>query len=415
MINSSVHNSNNNNNGRKKFNKSSNFESVNYNSNNYIEVSGIVDIFRYNYGFIRTEGYLPNDKDVYIALDQLQRWKIRKGDRLVGIVNKEYLSDSSKRYNNLLDIVSINGIKIANFDFDRKDFGALTPLYSTEKLFTGDVDGVSLSMRIADIIAPIGKGQRGVIVAPPKTGKTTLLKEIANVIIQQNKDVKVLALLIDERPEEVTDMMNIKGCEIVASTFDQAVDNHIATTELIFEHAKRMVEAGKDVVILLDSLTRLSRAYNYLSPSSGRVLSGGLEFTALYQPKKIFGAARNIQGAGSLTCIATALVENNSRMDELIFEEFKGTGNMELKLDRRLSDRRIFPAIDVLSSSTRREDLFLDKNRLATIYKLRNMLGAMDYQQSLELLINKLSITKNNKQFFDNIDDNLSKQNKYKY
>jgi transcription termination factor Rho len=363
-------------------------------SEGFIDVVGIPDILPEGYGFLRTSGYLPGDNDVYVSMSQVRRHELRRGDLVRGQVRPP---KESEKYAALQKVSSING-KDAEANRGRKDFRDLTPIYPDEK-FKMEWRPDALTTRIIDLVAPIGKGQRGLIVSPPKAGKTTILKDIAAAIHANNPEVYLMCLLVDERPEEVTDMERSIHGEVLSSTFDMPSDNHIAVAELCIERAKRLVESGFDVVILLDSITRLGRAYNLASPASGRILSGGVDSTALYPPKKFFGAARNIEHGGSLTIMATALVDTGSKMDEVIFEEFKGTGNMELRLDRRLADKRIFPAIDVIQSGTRKEELLLDPVEAPYIWKLRRVLHSLEAAPAIELLIDRLRKTGSNREF----------------
>jgi transcription termination factor Rho len=358
--------------------------------------TGILDTLPEGYGFLRTSNYLPTQEDVYVSLSQVRRFQLRRGDEIVGMARKP---KESEKYQALVRIETINGKAPADI-LGRPWFDKLTPLYPEERIRMEVTDQPNeIAQRIIDLVAPIGKGQRGMIVSPPKAGKTTVMKQIANSIRANAPDAHLIVLLVDERPEEVTDMQRSVDGEIVYSTFDRPSDDHIQVTELTLDRAKRMVELGRDVVILLDGITRLSRAYNLATPASGRILSGGVDSTALYPPKRFFGAARNIEQGGSLTIIATALVETGSRMDEVIFEEFKGTGNWELKLDRRASEKRLFPAIDISSSGTRKEELLLTKEELNLVWKLRRVLHALDSGAGLELLIDKMRSTKGNLQF----------------
>ncbi len=360
--------------------------------------TGILDILPEGYGFLRTRGYLPSEDDIYVSLSQIRRFHLKRGDEIQGQVRPP---KDSETYNALLRIEKVNGDN-PEVCRDRKQFEQLTPLFPLERLRLETPDEVT-APRIIDLIAPIGKGQRGLIVSPPKAGKTTILKQIANSITYNNPEVKLIVLLVDERPEEVTDMeRSVKG-EVISSTFDMPSDNHIQVAELVLERAKRLVEHNHDVVILLDSITRLARAYNLATPTSGRILSGGVDSTALYPPKRFFGAARNIEDGGSLTIIATALVETGSRMDEVIFEEFKGTGNMELHLDRKLADKRIFPAIEIDKSGTRKEELIMKPEEAQVVWKLRRVLHALDPGAAIELLIDKIRSTKNNQEFLSEI------------
>ncbi|MFD0273282.1 transcription termination factor Rho [Kitasatospora sp. NPDC127111] len=361
-----------------------------------IPVAGILDILD-NYAFVRTSGYLPGQNDVYVSLAQVRKNGLRKGDAITGAVRQPRDGERREKFNAMVRLDSVNGMDPES-GRGRPEFNKLTPLYPQERLRLETDPGV-LTTRIIDLVSPIGKGQRGLIVAPPKTGKTMVLQAVANAITHNNPECHLMVVLVDERPEEVTDMQrSVKG-EVISSTFDRPAEDHTTVAELAIERAKRLVELGHDVVILLDSITRLGRAYNLAAPASGRILSGGVDSTALYPPKKFFGAARNIENGGSLTILATALVETGSRMDEVIFEEFKGTGNMELKLDRKLSDKRIFPAVDVDASSTRKEEILLGNEELAIVWKLRRVLHALDSQQAIELLLDKMKQTKSNAEF----------------
>ncbi|GGX82398.1 transcription termination factor Rho [Streptomyces hiroshimensis] len=361
-----------------------------------IPVAGILDILD-NYAFIRTSGYLPGPNDVYVSLAQVRKNGLRKGDHVTGAVRQPKDGERREKFNALVRLDSANGMS-AESGRGRPEFNKLTPLYPQDRLRLETDPGV-LTTRIIDLVAPIGKGQRGLIVAPPKTGKTMIMQAIANAITTNNPECHLMVVLVDERPEEVTDMQrSVKG-EVISSTFDRPAEDHTTVAELAIERAKRLVELGHDVVVLLDSITRLGRAYNLAAPASGRILSGGVDSTALYPPKKFFGAARNIEDGGSLTILATALVETGSRMDEVIFEEFKGTGNMELKLDRKLADKRIFPAVDVDPSGTRKEEILLGGEELAIVWKLRRVLHALDSQQAIELLLDKMKQTKSNAEF----------------
>jgi transcription termination factor Rho len=363
--------------------------------------TGILDLLPEGYGFLRTTGYLPGDKDVYVSASQVRRFRLRKGDEVTGSVRSP---KDSEKYQALLKIHAINGGD-GEAAQRRPRFADLTPLYPQVRLTLEQTDGARhITPRIIDLVAPIGKGQRGMIVSPPKAGKTTVMKEIANAVRRNNPEVHLIVLLVDERPEEVTDMQrSVAGAEVIYSTFDRPSDDHIQVTELTLERAKRLVEMGRDVMILLDGITRLSRAYNLATPASGRILSGGVDSTALYPPKRFFGAARNIEHGGSLTILATALVETGSRMDEVIFEEFKGTGNWELKLDRKMSDKRIFPAIDIQGSGTRKEELLLAPTELQLVWRLRRVLHALEGGGALELLIDKMKATGGNEQFLREI------------
>ena len=361
-----------------------------------LPVAGIIDLLE-NYAFVRTSGYLPGPNDVYVSMGLVRKFGLRKGDAVTGSIRQPKEGEQRQKFNPLVRVETINGLGTEE-SAKRLDFSKLTPLYPQERLRL-ETDGTNLTTRVIDLVAPIGKGQRGLIVSPPKAGKTMVLQAIANAITTNNPEVHLMVVLVDERPEEVTDMQrSVKG-EVIASTFDKPAEDHTTVAELSIERAKRLVEMGHDVVILLDSMTRLGRAYNLSAPTSGRILSGGVDSAALYPPKKFFGAARNIENGGSLTIIATALVETGSRMDEVIFEEFKGTGNMELKLDRKLADRRIFPAVDIDSSGTRKEEILMSPDELKIIWTLRRVLHALDPQQAIELLLNKLRETKTNFEF----------------
>ncbi|GFE14350.1 hypothetical protein Sgleb_23970 [Streptomyces glebosus] len=361
-----------------------------------IPVAGILDILD-NYAFIRTSGYLPGPNDVYVSLAQVRKNGLRKGDHVTGAVRQPKDGERREKFNALVRLDTVNSVAPEQ-GRGRPEFGKLTPLYPQDRLrLEGESGG--LTTRIIDLVTPIGKGQRGLIVAPPKTGKTMIMQAIANSITRNNPECHLMVVLVDERPEEVTDMQrSVKG-EVISSTFDRPAEDHTTVAELAIERAKRLVELGHDVVVLLDSITRLGRAYNLAAPASGRILSGGVDSTALYPPKRFFGAARNIEDGGSLTILATALVETGSRMDEVIFEEFKGTGNLELKLDRKLSDKRIFPAVDVDASSTRKEEILMGSDELAIVWKLRRVLHALDQQQAIELLLDKMKQTKSNAEF----------------
>ncbi|MFD4142474.1 transcription termination factor Rho [Streptomyces sp. NPDC058572] len=361
-----------------------------------IPVAGILDILD-NYAFIRTSGYLPGPNDVYVSLAQVRKNGLRKGDHVTGAVRQPKEGERREKFNALVRLDSANGMA-AESGRGRPEFNKLTPLYPQDRLRLETDPGV-LTTRIIDLVSPIGKGQRGLIVAPPKTGKTMIMQAVANAITHNNPECHLMVVLVDERPEEVTDMQrSVKG-EVISSTFDRPAEDHTTVAELAIERAKRLVELGHDVVVLLDSITRLGRAYNLAAPASGRILSGGVDSTALYPPKRFFGAARNIEDGGSLTILATALVDTGSRMDEVIFEEFKGTGNMELKLDRKLADKRIFPAVDVDASGTRKEEILLGSDELAVVWKLRRVLHALDQQQAIELLLDKMKQTKSNGEF----------------
>jgi transcription termination factor Rho len=361
--------------------------------------TGILDVLPEGYGFLRTAGYLPSSQDIYVSLSQIRRFALRKGDEVTGAVRRP---KDNEKYFALLRIDTVNGLS-PDEARQRRDFEKLTPLFPEER-FRLEHGPTAITERIIDLVAPIGKGQRGMVVSPPKAGKTTVLKQIANGIVQSDPKTHVMVLLVDERPEEVTDWQRtVEAAEVVYSTFDKPADQHIQVTELVLERAKRLVEAGQDVAILLDSVTRLARAYNLAAPASGKILSGGVDSTALYPPKRFFGAARNIEEGGSLTIIASALVETGSRMDEVIFEEFKGTGNMELRLDRQLSEKRIFPAINIEASGTRKEERLMPSEELALTWRLRRVLHALDSGASIEMLIDKIRSTKSNEQFLQEI------------
>lgn len=361
----------------------------------FVEVEGILDIMQDGYGFLRTNGYLPSEQDCYVGLSTIRRNGLRKGDKLTGTTRP---ARPNEKYAAVQKVATVNGKPVEELG-RRVRFGDLTPVYPDERL-TMEHGQTTITARVIDLVSPIGKGQRGLIVSPPKAGKTTILKDIAAAISANNPEVHLMCLLVDERPEEVTDMQrSIKG-EVISSTFDMPTENHIQVSELVIERAKRLVEDGKDVVVLLDSLTRLARAYNLAQPASGRILSGGVDSTALYPPKKFLGAARNIEGGGSLTILASALVETGSKMDEVIFEEFKGTGNMELKLDRNLADRRIFPAIDPVASGTRKEDLLLDPQKAPLIWAVRRILAnTNNIERAMDMLIKSLKRTDDNDEF----------------
>jgi len=357
---------------------------------------GILDILPEGYGFLRVTGYLAGEMDVYVAANQIRKFALRKGDIVAGSIRA---ARAQEKFPALTRIITVNGVS-PDEARKRPKFGSLTPLFPDVRLPL-EVDGQSedIMARIIDLIAPIGKGQRGLVVSPPKAGKTTVLKDIANSITNNNPECHLMVVLVDERPEEVTDMQrSVKG-EVIFSTFDRPAEEHTQVSELAIERAKRLVESGTDVVILLDSITRLARAHNLATPASGRILSGGVDSTALYPPKRFFGAARNIEEGGSLTIMGTALIETGSRMDEVIFEEFKGTGNMELRLDRKLADKRIYPAIDIEGSGTRKEELLFTPSELAEVWKLRRVLMALEPSASLELLIDRLKSTKSNAEF----------------
>jgi transcription termination factor Rho len=369
-----------------------------------VEVKGLLDLRDEGYGFLRCEGYLPSSKDVYVSISQARKFALRRGDYIEGACRP---ASNNEKYPALLRIDSVSGMdtEVAR---NRPKFEDLTPLFPDSRLnleMVGDKD--NLTARIVDLLSPIGKGQRGMIVSPPKAGKTTVMKQIAHSIEANNPDVHLMVLLVDERPEEVTDMRRTVKGEVIASTFDRPSDEHTQVAELAIERAKRLVEMGKDVVIILDGITRLARAYNLAAPATGRIMSGGVDSGALYPPKKFFGAARNVEEGGSLTILASALVETGSKMDEVIFEEFKGTGNMELRLDRRLSERRLYPAIDVNASSTRHEELLFERGQLQQVWKLRRVLNALASDgkdaAGLELLMDKIRTTGSNDEFLAEI------------
>ena len=369
-----------------------------------VPVSGLLDLRDEGFGFLRTNGYLSSQKDVYVSISQVRRFALRKGDYIEGASRP---ASSNEKYPALLRIDTVSGMTPDEARL-RPRFEDLTPLFPDARLhLERPGDPANMTARIVDLLSPIGKGQRGLIVSPPKAGKTTVMKQIAHSIEANNPEVHLMVLLVDERPEEVTDMKRSVEGEVVASTFDRPSDEHTQVAELAIERAKRLVEMGKDVVIILDGITRLARAYNLAAPASGRILSGGVDSGALYPPKKFFGSARNIEEGGSLTILATALVETGSRMDEVIFEEFKGTGNMELRLDRKLAERRIYPAIDVNASSTRHEELLFDRSQLQQVWKLRRVLNALGSEGSaaagLELLMDKIKTTKSNDEFLAEI------------
>ena len=364
---------------------------------NLAPIAGILDI-QENHAFVRTSGYLPGPNDVYVTLGNVRRWGLRGGDAVAGAVRLPREGERQRqKYNALVRVDSVNGMTIEQAQA-RREFGKLTPVYPSEQLRM-ESSPKAYTPRVIDLVAPVGKGQRGLIVSPPKAGKTMVIQQMAKAIELNNPEVHLMVVLVDERPEEVTDMRSIVNGEVIASTFDRPASDHTTVAELAIERAKRLVELGQDVVVLLDSLTRLSRAYNLAAPASGRILSGGVDASALYPPKKFFGAARNISEGGSLTIIASALVETGSKMDEVIFEEFKGTGNMELRLSRQLAERRIFPAIDLNASGTRREELLFKPEELRIMWRLRRVLGTLDQQQGLELVLDKLKETQSNAEF----------------
>jgi len=361
--------------------------------------TGILDILPEGYGFLRTNGYLPGPEDVYVSLSHVRKHSLRKGDTITGKIREP---KNNEKYPALLLVESVNDMD-PEAASKRPQFDKLTPLFPNER-FRLENGPLAIAERIVDMVSPIGKGQRGMVVAPPKAGKTTILKQIANGILKSSPDTHVIVLLVDERPEEVTDWQRtVTAAEVVYSTFDKPTDQHIQITELVLERSKRLAEMGHDVAIMLDNLTRLTRAYNLAMPASGKILTGGIDSAALYPPRRFFGAARNIEEGGSITIIASALVETGSRMDEGIFEEFKGTGNMELRLDRQLAEKRLFPAINVDASSTRKEELLLPPEELALVIRLRRVLHALDSGAALELLIDKLRATKSNEQFLKDI------------
>jgi transcription termination factor Rho len=361
-----------------------------------LPVGGLLDILD-SFAFIRTGGYLPSPNDVYVSLQQVRKYGLRKGDVITGSVREPKEGERREKFNALVRVETVNGVEPENAK-ERVEFSKLVPLYPQERLRLETEPNV-LTTRIIDLISPIGKGQRGLIVSPPKAGKTMVLQSIANAITTNNPECHLMVVLVDERPEEVTDMQrSVKG-EVIASTFDRPADDHTTVAELAIERAKRLVELGHDVVVLLDSITRLGRAYNIAAPASGRILSGGVDSAALYPPKKFFGAARNIENGGSLTILATALVDTGSKMDEVIFEEFKGTGNMELILNRKFADKRIFPAVDVVASGTRKEEILMGTEELSIVWRLRRVLHALEPQQALELLLEKMKGTKSNVEF----------------
>ena len=361
-----------------------------------LPVGGLLDILD-SFAFIRTGGYLPTPNDVYVSLQQVRKYSLRKGDVITGSVREPREGEQRAKFNALVRVETINGTEPENTK-ERVEFSKLVPLYPQERLRLETEPNV-LTTRIIDLISPIGKGQRGLIVSPPKAGKTMVLQAIANAITTNNPECHLMVVLVDERPEEVTDMQrSVKG-EVIASTFDRPADDHTTVAELAIERAKRLVELGHDVVVLLDSITRLGRAYNIAAPASGRILSGGVDSAALYPPKKFFGAARNIENGGSLTILATALIDTGSKMDEVIFEEFKGTGNMELILNRKFADKRIFPAVDVVASGTRKEEILMGTEELSIVWRLRRVLHALEPQQALELLLEKMKGTKSNVEF----------------
>jgi transcription termination factor Rho len=361
-----------------------------------VPIAGILDVLE-NYAFVRTTGYLPGPNDVYVSLSQVRRHGLRKGDVIEGAVRQPRDGERREKFNALVRLDKVNGLDPEE-SVNRPEFSKLVPLYPQDRLRL-ETDPTNMATRIIDLISPIGKGQRGLIVSPPKAGKTMILQAIANAITKNNPECHLMVVLVDERPEEVTDMQRTVKGEVIHSTFDNPADAHTTVAELAIERAKRLVEMGHDVVVLLDSITRLGRAYNQAAPASGRILSGGVDSTALYPPKRFFGAARNIENGGSLTILATALIETGSRMDEVIFEEFKGTGNMELRLRRELADKRLFPAVDVDASSTRKEEILLAPDELKIVWQLRRVLHALEPQQALELLMEQMRKTRSNAEF----------------
>jgi transcription termination factor Rho len=368
---------------------------------------GVLEILPEGYGFLRVKNYLPSQEDIYVSQSQVKRFGLKTGDLIVGAVRQP---KSGERYRSLLKLEAVNGVAPETIR-RRKAFDELTPVYPSERLLM-ETGTENISGRFIDIVAPVGKGQRGLIVSPPKAGKTTMLKTIANSITSNHPEVYLLVLLIDERPEEVTDIRRSVDGDVAASTFDEMPENHLKLQEIVLEHAKRLVEAGRDVVVLLDSLTRLARASNLTVAPSGRTLSGGLDPSALYRPKRFFASARNIEEGGSLTVMATALVETGSRMDDMIFEEFKATGNQELVLDRSMADRGIFPAIDIPRSGTRHQELLFTDEELQRIYQLRRVLNALDTTQATELLLTGLRKTSTNTEFLKWVQRELSKESK---
>ncbi len=368
-----------------------------------VEVTGVLEILNEGFGFLRSPdySYLPSSDDVYVSPSQIKRFGLRTGDTIVGHARPP---KNSERYFALLKIDTENGTPLAE-DRRRVPFDALTPLYPLQRILLEVPEKNDFSMRVEDLFVPIGKGQRGLIVSPPRAGKTILLQKIANCITANHPEIKLIILLIDERPEEVTDMERSVKAEVISSTFDEVPERHVQVADMVLEKSKRLVEHGYDVVILLDSITRLARAHNLVVPHSGRTLSGGLDSNALQKPKKFFGAARNIEEGGSLTIIASALIETGSRMDEVIFEEFKGTGNMELILDRKLADRRIFPAIDLQRSGTRKEELLLSEFELNRIWLMRKLLAELSPVEMMEFVLDKMRLTRNNKEFLESMSE----------
>ncbi|WP_297168541.1 transcription termination factor Rho [uncultured Porphyromonas sp.] len=394
--------------GKQQNNKSKEEEEeTSYDFSDILTASGLLEVSQEGYGFLRSSdyNYFPSPDDIYVPADMIKKWHLKTGDVLEGSIRPP---KGSEKYFLLQNILLVNG-RHPKDNLDRVSFDMLTPLFPEEK-FKLESQGIAAvydktAMRIVDLVTPIGKGQRGLIVAQPKTGKTMLLKDIANAISANHPEVYMIILLIDERPEEVTDMARNVNAEVVASTFDEPADHHVKLAELVLAKAKSMVESGHDVLIMLDSITRLARAYNTVQPTSGKILSGGIEANALQKPKRFFGAARNIEHGGSLTILATALTETGSKMDDVIFEEFKGAGNMELQLDRRLSNKRIFPAIDILASSTRRDDLLLDSTTLQRMWILRNHLSDMNTVEAMEFLKQRIELTETNLEFLASMND----------
>ena len=373
-----------------------------------LTVSGILDVLD-NYAFVRTSGYLPGNNDAYVSLSMVRKFGLRKGDIVTGAIRQPRDGERKEKFNPLVRLDTVNA-DVPDKAKDRPEFGKLTPLYPQERLKL-ETSAVGMIGRIIDLIAPVGKGQRGLIVSPPKAGKTLIMQAIANAITTNNPEVHLMVVLVDERPEEVTDFQRSVTGEVVASTFDRPAEDHTTIAELAIERAKRLVELGRDVVILLDGITRLGRAYNLAAPASGRILSGGVDSAALYPPKKFFGAARNIEDGGSLTILATALIETGSKMDDVIFEEFKGTGNMELRLRRDLADKRIFPAIDVDASGTRREEMLFSREELQIIWKLRRVLSSLEAQAALETLLSRMRKTESNREFLIQVTRTTPSQN----
>ena len=365
-----------------------------------IPVAGILDILD-NYAFVRTSGYLPGQDDVYVSLAMVRKNNLRKGDAITGAVRQPREGEKQQKFNAIVRVDSVNGAD-PEAAAKRPEFQKLTPLYPQDRLRL-ETESTNLSTRIIDLVAPIGKGQRALLVSPPKAGKTLMMQAIANAITTNNPEAHLMVVLVDERPEEVTDFERTVKGEVISSTFDRPADDHTTVAELAIERAKRLVELGHDVVVLLDGITRLGRAYNLAAPASGRIMSGGVDSSALYPPKRFFGAARNIEHGGSLTIIATALIETGSRMDEVIFEEFKGTGNSEIRLRRDLADKRLFPAIDVDASGTRREEILVSKDELAAMWKLRRVLSALDPQRAIELMMDRLKTSRTNIEFLQHV------------